>query len=169
MITTFLVNHASAVRFLFWVVLAVLAVVGWLVHRFRARRALTVLSVLSVAGALALTLTPSGDGGNGTFCTVQFSVPFQGIDTLANVALLFPLTLFFALLSRRPAWVLLGASGLSALVELVQALLPDLGRACDTNDWFMNTVGAVLGALVAVAVTVVDRRLRPTKPAVMLQ
>ncbi len=87
---------------------------------------------------------PDGNGGNGTFCTVQFSVPFRGIDTLANVALLFPVTLFAGLRTTRPVWAVAAASGFSAAVELLQALVPSLGRACDTNDWFMNTVGAVL-------------------------
>nr|WP_228514096.1 VanZ family protein [Frondihabitans sp. VKM Ac-2883] len=159
-ITTFLVNHASAVRVLFWLALALLSVFGWLGHRFQARRALVALSVISLAGVLALTMTPSGDGGNGTFCTVQLSIPFQGIDTLANVALLFPSTLFLAVLMKRPARVVLAASAFSAVLELIQSLLPNLGRACDTNDWFMNTVGAVLAALVAAVIVFVDRRRR---------
>ena len=160
MITTFLVNHAPAVRVLFWVVLVALTALGWLVHRLRARRALVTLAGISAVGVLALTMTPAGDGGNGVFCTVQFSVPFQGIDTLANVALLFPLTLFAALLTNRPVPVVAAASGLSAAIELVQALLPSLGRACDTNDWFMNTVGAVLAGLLSAGIITVDRRQR---------
>jgi len=159
-IATFLVNHASAVKVLFWVVLVALTAVGWFAHRRQARRTLATLAVISAVGAIALTMTPAGDGGNGTFCTVQFSVPFQGIDTLANVALLFPVTLFTALLTSRPIWVVAAASGLSAAIELAQALLPALGRACDTNDWFMNTVGAVLAGLLSAAIVAVDRRRR---------
>ena len=160
MITTFLVNHASAVKVLFWVVLVAFTALGWWTHRRQARRTLVTLAVISAVGVLALTMTPAGDGGNGTFCTVQFSVPFQGIDTLANVALLFPVTLFAALLTNRPVWIVAAASGLSAAIELVQALLPDLGRACDTNDWFMNTVGAVLAGLLGAGIIAVDRRQR---------
>jgi VanZ family protein len=164
-ITTFLVNHAIAVKVLFWVVLVALTALGWFAHRRQARKALVTLVVISAVGVLALTMTPAGDGGNGTFCTVQFSIPFQGIDTLANVALLFPLTLFAALLTRRPVWVVAAASGLSAAIELVQALLPNLGRACDTNDWFMNTVGAVLAGLLSAGIIAVNRRRRPTRQA----
>ena len=160
MITTFLVNHASAVKVLFWVVLVAFTALGWWTHRRQARRMLVTLAVISAVGVLALTMTPAGDGGNGTFCTVQFSVPFQGIDTLANVALLFPVTLFAALLTSRPVRVVAAASGLSAAIELVQALLPDLGRACDTNDWFMNTVGAVLAGLLSAGIIAVDHRRR---------
>jgi hypothetical protein len=165
-ITTFLVNHASAVKVLFWVVLVALTALGWLAHRRQARRALVTLAAISALGAIVLTMTPAGDGGNGTFCTVQFSIPFQGIDTLANVALLFPLTLFAALLTNRPVSVVAAASGLSAVIELVQALLPDIGRACDTNDWFMNTVGAVLAGLLSAGIIAVDRRrlAQPTHP-----
>lgn len=164
MITTFLVNHASAVKVLFWVVLVALTALGWFAYRQRARRTLMTLAVISAVGVFALTMTPTGDGGNGTFCTVQFSVPFQGIDTLANVALLFPLTLFAALLTSRPVAVVAAASGLSAAIELVQALLPDIGRACDTNDWFMNTVGAVLAGLLSAGIIALGRR-RPARPA----
>lgn len=158
MITTFLVNHASAVRVLFWVVLVVFALIGFLAHRRGAKRTLVALTAVSLVAVAALTMTPAGDGGNGVFCTVQFSVPFQGIDTLANVALLFPATLFAGLRTGRPVAVLAAASGLSAAIELVQALLPALGRACDTDDWLMNTVGAVLGGVVAAGIVVVDRR-----------
>ncbi|MFJ3385118.1 MULTISPECIES: VanZ family protein [unclassified Curtobacterium] len=159
MITTFLVNHATAVRVLFWVVVVVFALIGFVVHRLGARRVLVALTAVSLVAALALalTMTPAGEGGNGVVCTVQFSVPFRGIDTLANVALLFPVTLFAALLTGRPVAVLTAASGLSAAIELVQALLPALGRACDTNDWFMNSVGAVLGGVVAAGIVVVER------------
>lgn len=157
-ITTFLVNHAAAVRVLFWVALIAFAALGWFVYRRGTRWLLATLTVVSVVGAVALTMTPDGTGGNGTFCTVQFSVPFRGIDTLANVALLFPVTLFAGLRTTRPVWAVAAASGFSAAVELLQALVPSLGRACDTDDWFMNTVGAVLAGLVALGIIAIDRR-----------
>jgi glycopeptide antibiotics resistance protein len=93
---------------------------------------------------------------------VQFSIPFQGIDTLANLAMMLPLALFGALATRRPVAVFAAASGLSALIELVQALVAALGRACDTDDWFMNSIGAALGAIIAAGVLVLDagRRTR---------
>nr|WP_281372159.1 VanZ family protein [Modestobacter versicolor] len=68
---------------------------------------------------------------------------------MANVALLVPVVLFAALATRRPLLALAAGTGASVLVEAVQALTPALGRACDTNDWSMNTVGAVLGAALA--------------------
>jgi hypothetical protein len=155
-ISTILVENAALVRILFWVAVSVCAILGWALFRSRKAVALTVLTVVGLIGALALTVSPS-DGVRYAFCTVQFSVPFQGIDTLANVAMMVPLTLFAALRFRRPLLVFATVTGLSAVIELVQALIPALGRSCDTNDWFMNTVGAAVGALIAITVIVVER------------
>ncbi len=80
-----------------------------------------------------LTLLPDGARSGGVTCTVQFSVPFQGIDTLANIALLLPLALFLSVATNRPLTVLAGTVALSVAIEVVQALAPALGRRCDTN------------------------------------
>ena len=111
---------------------------------------------------LVLTLLPDGARPGGVTCTVQFSVPFQGIDTLANVAMLLPLVLFLGTATNRPLTILIGAVALSAVIEVVQALAPVLGRRCDTNDWFMNIVGAILGAAIALVICAIDRRRRAT-------
>ena len=113
-------------------------------------------------GTLALTVTPSTNSAS-DFCMVQFSVPFRGIEPLANVAMVLPLALFASLRFRRPLIVFLAVSALSSLIEILQALTPGLGRICDTNDWFMNTVGAAVGALLALAITRFEtwRRRRP--------
>lgn len=109
---------------------------------------LAALTVISLLGPLALTLSPSTAQPE-SFCYVQFSVPFQGIETLANLAMLVPLALFATLLLQRPLVVFAAVSGLSAIIELIQALTPGLGRSCDTDDWFMNTTGAAIGVLIA--------------------
>jgi VanZ family protein len=160
-ISTLLAEHPVLVRVLF--VLAVVAtfVLGWLLHRVRKPLPLTVLATIGLLGALALTLFPSS-GRAVVFCTVQFSVPFRGLDTLANVAMMLPLALFAALRLRRPLAVFGAVSGLSALIELGQALVPTLGRACDTDDWLMNTVGAAVGALLAAVIIAVEAR-RPER------
>ncbi|PRY65916.1 VanZ like protein [Glaciihabitans tibetensis] len=155
MISTLLVENASLVRVLFWVAVAASATIGWLLHRSGKSRILSVLAAIGLLGIIALTVSPS-DGGDSGFCTVQFSVPSRGIDTLANVAMMVPLSLFGALWLRRPLAVLAAVSGLSAGIELLQALLPALGRACDTDDWLMNTVGAVVGVLLAIGIIAVD-------------
>ncbi|MHA7155688.1 VanZ family protein [Arthrobacter sp. TMN-50] len=142
-----------------WSAVAASAFLGWLLHRFGKSRALLVLACIGLIGALALTVTPSTSQPT-TFCLVHFSGPFQGIEPLANVAMLLPLTLFAALGWRRPLPVLFAVSGLSALIEIIQALTPSLGRTCDTNDWFMNTLGAAIGTLLAAGIGALETRRR---------
>ena len=50
---------------------------------------------------------------------------------------------------RRPVAALLAGTGASVAREVVQAAVPAIGRSCDTNDWLANTLGAVLGAALA--------------------
>jgi glycopeptide antibiotics resistance protein len=161
-ISTFLVEHAPLVRIGFWVAVAAATLLAWVLHRLRLQRVLLGLSAVAVVAVLVLTLLPDGARPGGVTCTTQFSVPFQGIDTLANVAMLLPLVLFLGTATNRPLTVLTGAVALSAVIEVIQALTPVLGRRCDTNDWFMNTVGAVLGAVIALIICAIDRRRRAT-------
>jgi glycopeptide antibiotics resistance protein len=96
---------------------------------------------------------------------VQFALPTLGsVELLANVALFFPLVFFATLATRRPVLVLAAGTGLSAVIEAVQAALHDIGRSCDTNDWFMNTIGVVLGVLAAVATIALGNRRMPAAP-----
>ncbi|MDY0947198.1 VanZ family protein [Frigoribacterium sp. CFBP9039] len=162
MISTFLVEHAPLVRIGFWVAVAAATLLAWVLHRLRLRRVLLGLSAVALIAVLVLTLLPDGARPGGVTCTVQFSVPFQGIETLANVAMLLPLVLFLGAATNRPLTILTGAVALSAVIEVVQALTPVLGRRCDTNDWAMNTVGAVLGAVIALVICAIDRRRRAT-------
>jgi hypothetical protein len=157
-ISTFLVEHALLVRVGFWLAVVVALVAGWLLYRTRAQTTLVVLAGFGFVGALALTFLPEDERSGGVSCTIQFSVPFQGLDTLANVAMLLPLALFLGLATRRPMFVLGGVSGMAVMIELVQALAPAMGRVCDTNDWFMNTTGALIGALSALGILVLDSR-----------
>ncbi|HEX8509219.1 MAG TPA: hypothetical protein VF635_06950, partial [Propionibacteriaceae bacterium] len=119
MISTLLAENPTLVRVLFVVAMAASTVLGALLHRSDRSGLLAFLAIVGLLGALALTLWPSG-GRAGIFCTVQFSIPFQGIDTLANLALMLPLTLFTALRLGRPLPVFVAVSGFSALVELFQ-------------------------------------------------
>lgn len=157
MISTLLAEHPTLVRVLFAVLVVLSAALGWRLHRRGARTVLVVLTGLALLGVAALTMSPSGDPGP-VACTVQYSVPFAGLDTLANIALLLPAVLFGSLATSRPVAVFLAGTGLSALIETVQMLVPDLGRACDTDDWWMNTIGAAIGALLSLAILVLDRR-----------
>ncbi|BAJ73001.1 glycopeptide antibiotics resistance protein [Microbacterium testaceum StLB037] len=157
MISTILVEISRWVPLLFWAGCAAVAATAWILHRLRLRVALFVLSGLALLAVAGLTLLPDGEPSDGG-CTVQFSVPLQGIDTLANVAMMLPLALFLGVATRRPVLVIGAVSALSAAVETVQALVPALGRRCDTDDWLMNTVGAAVGGLAALAILWVERR-----------
>ncbi|MEV7554331.1 VanZ family protein [Amycolatopsis sp. NPDC089917] len=149
MITNFLLDHSALVPVAILLVALVCAVLGLL---FASRpRILWVLAGVSLVPVLALTLVPTGRTIDEIGCTVQFWLPTLGaVELLANIALFLPPVFFAALASRRPLTMLAAGSALSALVEALQAFLPAIGRACDTNDWLMNTIGAVLGVLLAV-------------------
>ncbi|GLY98519.1 VanZ family protein [Actinoplanes sp. NBRC 103695] len=46
---------------------------------------------------------------------------------------------------------------LVVMVEVFQAAVPALGRSCDSGDWMTNTIGAVIGALLALLSLVLAR------------
>ncbi|MGY1754635.1 VanZ family protein [Blastococcus sp. SYSU D01042] len=156
MITDLLLDHASLVPAALLATVVVCVGAGVLVLR-RARdprRTAWSLAALALLPVVALTLSPSGKGrGEHAACTVQFALPsLTTVELLANVALLLPAAFFAALATRRPLLVAgLGSAG-SAGLEAVQALVPAIGRACDTNDWAMNSLGVLAAALLAGAV-----------------
>jgi VanZ family protein len=162
-ISTFLVGISPFVPLLFGVACAATAVVAWVLHRLHLRTALFVLSGLALVAVLGLTLLPDADPVAGG-CEVQFSVPFRGLDTLANIGMTVPLALFLGVATRHPLFVFGGVSVLSAAIEAVQAVSPALGRRCDTDDWFMNTIGAVLGAVLALVILGIERRRAAPNP-----
>lgn len=85
-------------------------------------------------------------------------IGYDQVEVAANIALFVPVGLLTALeLRRRPWWVAgLAGCGLSVLAELAQALLrPD--RFATVQDVIANTTGALIGAVISVAL----RRLRP--------
>lgn len=156
MITDVLLDHAALVPLA--LVATALACAGICLLMLRrahdVARAAWTLTVLSLLPVLALTLVPSTKGrGEQVSCTVQFALPSPTtVELLANVALLLPAACFATLATRRPLLVLAAVSAGSAAIEAVQALLPLIGRACDTNDWFMNSLGAAAGVLLAAVV-----------------
>jgi len=163
-ITDVLLDRAAVVpAALVVVALMCIAIGSWALRsRRRGPRVVRVLAVLSVLPVAVLTLAPSGRSSGGVGgCTVQFALPGPGtVEQLANVALFLPPVFFAVLASHRPVVVLAAASGVSALIESVQALVPALGRACDTNDWAMNSLGAATGVLLAAGTTALAGRVR---------
>lgn len=49
----------------------------------------------------------------------------------------------------------------AAALEIVQALVPSIGRSCTVSDWLWNAIGASLGAAIAVAALRLAARTRP--------
>jgi VanZ like family len=128
-----------------------------LVARPRVALRLAGLSLLPVA---ALTLVPVRRELY-EFCAVQWSLPTPGrVELFANVVLFVVPVLLAGIGTRRPVAVLAAASGLSAALEAVQALVPGIGRSCDTTDWLCNTIGAGIGALLAAAALALAKRRR---------
>jgi len=128
-----------------------------LAPRPRLLRALFIASLVILAG---LTLYPEGGADRDVTCTV--GLPYFGLraaETVANVLLFIPPVLLAGLLVRRPALAVMGGTATSALIELVQGIVPAIGRACDTGDWITNTIGAVVGGLIALAALSLDRRV----------
>ncbi|WP_315092928.1 VanZ family protein [uncultured Cellulomonas sp.] len=83
---------------------------------------------------------------------MEWTLPTLGaVELMVNVILFAPVALLAGVLTRRPVAALLGASAASLVVEAVQAFVTVLGRSCSTDDWLSNTLGALLGALLAVA------------------
>lgn len=147
MISTLLVAHP----WLSPTALLVLVVAGPFVARWLdGRRTLArVLLAASLVPVVLLTLVPV-DRELFARCSVGWALPTVGrVELLANVVLFVPPVLLAAVVLRRPVVAFLGGAAASALVELVQALVPAIGRSCDTNDWLSNTLGALLGALLA--------------------
>jgi len=159
-IATFLYEHARLAPTVFLILLAGCVLMGTILLRTgnRGPRVLGGLALLAVLAVIPLTFLPGELRRSDVFCTVQFAWPAWGaVETLANIALLLPAVFFLTLLVRRPVLIVLVASACSAGIELIQAFLPALGRACDTNDWEMNTIGAVVGALLAVFTLALNR------------
>jgi glycopeptide antibiotics resistance protein len=166
MITNFLLDHSALIPATMAVIAIVCVVVGYLLLRARRRyvhRILWTLAGLSLLPVAALTLLPTS-GRSFVFCAVQFSIPTLGsVELLANAALFFLPVFFATLATRKPLLTLATGTALSAAIEIIQALLPAIGRSCDTNDWAMNTAGTAVAAILASSTMAFTRRKRPAE------
>ncbi len=154
MIATFLIENT-------WLttagLLAVLVAGPFVAYRVRPRAAwwLTGASALAV---LVITLYPE-KARPLPGCFVSWSVPTLGaVELIANILLFVPVVLFAAVASNRVVVPVLAGSVFSVAIETAQAALPVLGRACDTGDWLQNTIGALLGGLLAAVGLALRRR-----------
>ncbi|MEU8223339.1 VanZ family protein [Kribbella sp. NPDC048915] len=119
---------------------------------------------LPAAGALviAATLSPTAHrlgqiGQCGTHLTTTGGL--TSIQGLLNVALFVPAAGMVTLAGARPGDGIAAGVGMSAAVEAVQALVPQLGRSCQVHDLIANSVGAVCGVGLAVGVQSLTRRV----------
>jgi VanZ like family len=163
-ITNVLLEHRWLSPAALVLLLSVGPVVGrWLATRTRLAWWLTGLSLLPVA---LLTLVPV-DRELFARCTVQWALPTPGrVELMANVVLFVAPVLLAGVATRRPVLALVVGSGTSALLEAGQAVLPVIGRSCDTDDWLSNTIGAVIGsALAAVALRRAPPRRDGARPS----
>jgi VanZ family protein len=155
MVTIFFLEHPAFVPMALLLIALICIGIGFLIlcsRRYGHRITWTFLALSSLL-VFALTLGPSHNSRpDDVVCSIQLSVPtLTSVELLANVALFVPLAFFATLATRRPLSMLAAGAGLSAAIEVVQAVVPAIGRACDASDWMMNTVGTVVGVLLACA------------------
>jgi glycopeptide antibiotics resistance protein len=131
---------------------------------FRHHPILTVVTFvyLGVVGWITLGPQPFDEGSDslvwrllhllGRFPLTDW-VTYSLLEFWANVAMFVPVGLFFVLLLGRRRWWLAIALGvlLTCAIEFVQMFLPD--RVSDPRDILANSVGALVGVVVAVVVT----------------
>ena len=125
-------------------------------------RLVTVWLVAALAAVALLTLLPRA-GGSAPPRPSHFN-PFRLVDTrdaVSNVALFLAVGFFGGLRWRsqpRPVvWVAVFSFCISAGIELVQWVVP-IDRAASSHDVLFNTVGGLLGAVVAMIVVGLARR-----------
>lgn len=149
MLSTYLVEYPWATTVALMGLIAFGPIVAaWLAPRPQFMRALLGLAILAVA---LLTFVPSGrEVAIG--CVIEWDLPkFRAVEHMANVVMFAPVVLLGGVSTRRPVAVFFLASGASLLIETIQAFVTVLGRSCSTNDWLFNTIGALLGAVLAAA------------------
>ncbi|CAN5170498.1 hypothetical protein BH09ACT2_BH09ACT2_19420 [soil metagenome] len=86
---------------------------------------------------------------------------YDRVEFLANLAMFVPIGIFFVLLFGRRLWFMSVISGvlLTVAIEFAQRFIP--GRVSDVRDLVANSLGTVVGVLVALLLTQAKaRRLR---------
>jgi glycopeptide antibiotics resistance protein len=131
---------------------------------FRHHPILTVVTFvyLGVVGWITLGPQPFDEGSDsfvwgllalfGRFSFTEW-ITYSTLEFWSNVAMFVPVGLFFLLLLGRRRWwlaIVLGVA-LTCGIEFVQQFLPD--RVSDPRDILANSVGALVGVVVALVVT----------------
>ncbi|GAB2703837.1 VanZ family protein [Kitasatospora kifunensis] len=139
----------------FLVMALLLGLTAWrIARRYSFPRWALLLFAVSLAGELTATLYPTGRTSAASLvCTYSKDLAgaFADEGGLLNVAMYVPVALFATAAFGRPLTVLTGCWVLSASTETLQALLPGIGRACDSDDFVTNATGAAIGVVLACA------------------
>ncbi|TCC43521.1 VanZ family protein [Kribbella sindirgiensis] len=113
---------------------------------------------LVIAATLSPTTHRLGQIGEcGTHLTTTGGL--TSLQGLLNVVLFVPAAGMLTLASGRPGDGIAAGIGMSAAVEAVQALLPQLGRSCQLHDLIANSLGAFCGVGLAAGLQTLTRRL----------
>lgn len=115
----------------------------------------------------SVTLLNSGGGALTRRCVVNHDLmePFHTDQGLLNLVLFIPVGLFAALAIRALAPVAALVVLLPVATELLQSLVPAIGRLCDTSDMEMNAFGGLAGAAVGNLLLHATRRPLPAPGA----
>jgi hypothetical protein len=122
-------------------------------------RLASLLLPASFALVLAATLSPTAHHGGIGVCGTHLTTTggLTSLQGLLNVVLFVPAAGMLTLASGRPADGIAAGIGLSASVEAVQALIPQLGRSCQLHDLIANTLGAFAGVGLAAGVLALNQ------------
>jgi hypothetical protein len=150
-----------------WIVLTGMAVPIALSSLRRSGDLLPRLATFCLPGAFALvlaaTLSPTAHRlGQIGQCGTQLTTTggLTSIQGLLNVVLFVPAAAMLTLAGVRAADGITAGVGMSAAVEAVQALVPQLGRSCQLHDLIANTLGAFVGVAMAAGLQTLSRGRR---------
>ncbi|MGW7681400.1 VanZ family protein [Kribbella sp. NPDC054772] len=115
---------------------------------------------------IAATLSPTAHrlgqiGQCGTHLTTTGGL--TSLQGLLNVLLFVPAAGMLTLASGRPGDGIAAGIGMSAAVEAVQALIPQLGRSCQLHDLIANSLGTFCGVGLAAGLQALNRSM-PLRP-----
>jgi glycopeptide antibiotics resistance protein len=81
-------------------------------------------------------------------------ISYGHVEFAANVAMFAPIGLFLVLLLGRRLWwlAILGCVAMTGVIETAQRFIP--GRVSDVRDLASNSLGGVIGVIVALIVTI---------------
>jgi glycopeptide antibiotics resistance protein len=95
----------------------------------------------------------------GNFTNSAFTLHHSSLGNLQNILniLLFvPFCFFLSMFIRHHYLPVVVGSSLSFLIEMYQAAIGS--RTCAGSDWFQNTIGSIIGCLIATAIIFAVRK-----------